>query len=199
MRVVIPGLLIGLGLVFISTTLTVGEQWHDTCLECGLVRHHKIMFGRETIRDERTGRSMWHDRRLGAHADHRWVATSLFVTLNVWQTGTGSSWSPRWEPALYHAPLPRVLDRLERLNLDLEFHRDITHADPAHREGAIRASHSFDFRWEDNAVREWWRKTRLYLQDPSLWRLDFRSGTHPYDTVPRFDPPPPPPPPASRP
>jgi hypothetical protein len=187
MRVVIPGLLIGLGLVFISTTLTVGEQWDDTCLECGLVRHHKIMFGMERIRDESTARTIWHDRRMGAHADHRWAPSSLLVGLNVWQTGTGYSSSYRYESALYYSNLPRVLNRLEPLNLDREFHRDLVHDDAERRGRAVTAAICFDFRWNDEAVRDWSRKTRIYLQDPSLRHF------------PRFDPPPPQPPPASRP
>jgi hypothetical protein len=201
MRVVIPGLLLGLGLVYISTNLTVGETWHRTCLECGLVRHHRVMFGSESTRDVRSMRTEWHARRMGPHPEHRWELTSRVVGLSVWQTGTGYGASPRWEPALYYSPLPRILERLERLNLDRDYHRDITHDNEEHRAAALIASHCFDPRWNDEAVREWWRKTRLYLQDPTRWvNFNLRGGTHPYDRVPQDGPPPAAtPPPASRP
>lgn len=114
--------------------------------------------------------------------------------LNVWQTTIGYGTSPGYDPIGFESGLWRALNRLEPLNLDVPFHRELTRDDREHRMAATATYHCFNPRWTDVEVLQWWDKTQAYLADPALWTYDFMWNTHPYDRIPRLVPPPDPPP-----
>ena len=171
-------------LIVISLNLTVGHKAAYTCLDCGLSRFEKAYFGHSIVRDDRNSRTDWYDRRRGGVHDHRWVG-EWHTDLNVLGHEVGSRNPENREPRYFEAGLVRVLRRLEPLDLDVAYHRALTHQNAEHRKAAWDAFGCFDPRWTDVAVRDWWRKTRAYLEAPEMWAFEFKWETHPFDRTPR--------------
>lgn len=156
-----------------GTFFTVGRRSHQVCVDCGMYFQDRVMCGISMPSHRRELRTDWYDRRIGAPHPHRWTKSSCTAGLNLWQSPTYFSCG-RGEPLTATGTwVATVLGRLEPLDLDVKYHKELTHQVLAHREAAAGAWGSFDPKWKDEEVRAWWEKTKDFLGDPNAWREGF--------------------------
>src|SRR5262245_25217257 len=138
-KVVVGGVALIVLLLAAGTFCTVGSRSHYTCLDCGLYFQDRVMFGFAMPIHERRSRTDWYDRRIGAPHVHRWSRSSCTAGLNLWQSPTTFACG-RQEPLVgWDGWVMKVLARLERLDLDVTYHRELTHPNLDHREAAAEA------------------------------------------------------------
>lgn len=162
-----------------GTVLTLGKSSEYSCVDCGMHREDIVFLGVRKSRLERRVRTDWYDRRIGLHHEHRWTKTSCTTGLNLWHSPTNYAYSESEPLASDYFYLASILNRLEQLNLDLEFHRDISHPDSRHRLAAAQAWLAFSPCCHDETLRSWWGKARTYLADRSLWNQSFPDWAYP--------------------
>ena len=167
------GIVTVIALVLIGGSFcTVGQRSHYICIDCGMYYQDRVMFGIPMPSYQREQRTDWYDRRIGMPHEHRWTKTTCTAGLTIWQTPTYFACG-KAEPLIDGKWAAIILARLEPLDLDVKYHRELTHQELKHREAATAGWQSFDPTWKDDQVLTWWRKTEKFLEDPSAWSEDF--------------------------
>jgi hypothetical protein len=108
---------------------------------------------------ERTPRSDWYDRRIGAPHDHRWMGLSCTRGFNIWGMTTLLGYNLHDAYPDDHATLVGILTRLEPLDLDVAFYRELTHPEAERRTAAAAAAGKFNPAWKKQDVLWWWEES----------------------------------------
>jgi hypothetical protein len=131
-------------LVGLGSVCTIGTRSRFGCIECGLRRRDRTVFGGSMSADTPTPRSDWYDRRIDLAHDHRWTRLSCTRRFNI--RGMTTLWTCG-PPDAYpddDASVVGILARLEPLDLDIPLYRELTHPESDRRMAAAAAAGRFN-------------------------------------------------------
>jgi len=143
-------------LILAGTVWPIGRRTYFGCIDCGMRRKDLTLFGTKFSTDTRNARTDWFDRRIGPPHQHQWSRLSCTRGFNLWGMTVFWGCGLREGYPGADAMLAQILSKLEPLDLDLPFHRELTHSDPDRRNAAASAASKFDMAWSKQDIWRWW-------------------------------------------